>query len=106
MQLQEKIILHIKELKIEALILSSILLETEGLNVRIISTLDFSELNMDDSRVVIEEYESTINSIIIGNQFIWCGEINPFKENMYDDSIMKIDDESYVKELVFDVKNQ
>lgn len=86
--------------------LSSILLEMDGLNVRIISTLDFSELNIDVSRVVIEKYESTINSIIIDNQFIWYGEINPFKENMYDDSIMRIDDESYVKELVFEVKNQ
>ena len=101
---QKEILLLVNNFDIS--VLSSILLETDGLNVRIISTLDFSELNMDDSRVVIEKYESTINSIIIDNQFIWYGEINPFKENMYDDSIMRIDDESYVKELVFEVENQ
>lgn len=46
------------------------------------------------------------NAIIIDGEVIWYGDINPFKENIYDDSIMRIDDEVYAKELILEVKNQ
>lgn len=46
------------------------------------------------------------NAIIIDGEIIWYGDINPFKENIYDDSIMRIDDEVYAQELILEVKNQ
>ena len=46
------------------------------------------------------------NAIIIDGEVIWYGDINPFKENIYDDSIMRIDDEVYAKELILEVKNR
>ena len=45
------------------------------------------------------------NAIIIDGEVIWYGDINPFKENIYDDSIIRIDDEVYAKELILEVKN-
>ena len=46
------------------------------------------------------------NAIIIDGEIIWYGDINPFKENIYDDSIMRIDDEVYAQELILEVKNR
>ena len=61
---------------------------------------------MKDYNVIIEKYNVKGNAIIIDGEIIWYGDINPFKENIYDDSIMRIDDEVYAKEIILEVKNQ
>jgi superfamily II DNA or RNA helicase len=86
--------------------LSNIIIEAQDLCIRILSLNNFEELNVKDYNVIIEKYNSNGNAIIIDGEVIWYGDINPFKENIYDDSIMRIDDEVYAKELILEVKNQ
>ena len=89
------------------------LLETNPINEissmdieRGISTLTgFLFLAIYSTHVIIEKYNSTGNAIIIDGEIIWYGDINPFKENIYDDSIIRIADEVYAKELILEVKN-
>ena len=63
-------------------------------------------MKLKDYNVIIEKCNSNGNAIIIDGQIIWYGDINPFKENIYDDSIMRIDDKVYAKEIILEVKNQ
>lgn len=86
--------------------LSNIIIEAQDLCIRILSLNNFEELNVKDYNVIIEKYNSMGNAIIIDGEVIWYGDINPFKENIYDDSIMRIDDEVYAQELILEVKNQ
>lgn len=86
--------------------MSNIIIEAQDLCIRILSLNNFEELNVKDYNVIIEKCNSNGNAIIIDGEVIWYGDINPFKENVYDDSIMRIDDEVYAKELILEVKNQ
>lgn len=86
--------------------LSNIIIEAQDLCIRILSLNNFEELNVKDYNVIIEKCNSNGNAIIIDGEVIWYGDINPFKENIYDDSIMRIDDEVYAKEIILEVKNQ
>ena len=85
--------------------LSNIIIEAQDLCIRILSLNNFEELNVNDYNVIVEKYNSNGNAIIIDGKIIWYGDINPFKENIYDDSIMRIDDEVYAKEIILEVKN-
>ena len=85
--------------------MSNIIIEAQDLCIRILSLNNFEELNVKDCNVIIEKYNSMGNAIIIDGEIIWYGDINPFKENIYDDSIIRIDDEVYAKELILEVKN-
>ena len=87
----------------ESDILHKLLLESQHLKVRIISNINYSEINLDVSQFSIKEIYTTINAIIIDNQFIWYGEINPFAPNLYENSIMRINDKTYAKELVDEI---
>lgn len=56
----------------------------------------------------IHELKTTkleINSVIIDNKIFWYGGINPFKENKYDDSIMRINDKSVVDNLLIELNS-
>ena len=56
----------------------------------------------------IHELKTTkleINSVIIDNKIFWYGGINPFIENKYDDSIMRINDKSVVDNLLIELNN-
>ena len=86
--------------------LSNIIIEAQDLCIRILSLNNFEDLNVKDYNVIIEKYNSMGNAIIIDGEIIWYGDINPFKENIYDDSIMRINDEVYAKELILEVKSQ
>ena len=86
--------------------MSNIIIEAQDLCIRILSLNNFEELNVKDYNVIIEKCNSNGNAIIIDGEVIWYGDINPFKENIYDDSIMRIDDEVYAKEIILEVKNQ
>ena len=43
---------------------------------------------------------SEINAVIIDKKIVWYGGLNPFVENKYDDSIMRINDKSIVENIV------
>lgn len=45
-----------------------------------------------------------INAVIVDNKIVWYGGINPFKENKYDDSIMRINDKSVADSIIFEAK--
>ena len=48
--------------------------------------------------------ELEINAIIIDKKIVWYGGINPFKDNKYDDSIMRINDKSIADNLIMEIK--
>ena len=43
---------------------------------------------------------SPINAIIIDNRIIWYGSINPFAYSKKDDTIIRIVDEEYAKDII------
>ena len=85
--------------------LSRILVESKNLTIKIISSQNFDSLDLKFKNVLIEINDSPINAIIIDRELIWYGEINPFREDIFGESIMRIDDEAYAKELIDDAKS-
>lgn len=83
--------------------LENILTKSQDLKIQIISNNNFEQLA---SNVTLEKFESMINAIIIDEHIIWYGEINPFKETIYDESIMRIEDAAYAKEMIKEIKKQ
>ena len=79
----------------------NILAKSQDLKIHIISNNSFEKLT---SNMTLEKIESMINAIIIDEHIIWYGEINVFKESIYDDSIMRIDDAVYAKEIIQAIK--
>lgn len=61
-------------------------------NIEIISDLDI------DGRVLIKKH-SEINAIVIDDEIIWYGSINPFSWAKKDDTIIRLVDMEYVKEI-------
>ena len=68
----------------------------------------FKELNDNIEIITAEEINSNvktvkehspINAIIIDDRIIWYGSINPFAYSEKDDTILRIVDEEYAKEL-------
>ena len=85
--------------------LSRILVESKNLTIKIISSQNFDSLDLKSINVLIEINDSPINAIIIDRELIWYGEINPFREDIFGESIMRIDDEAYAKELIDDANS-
>ena len=46
-----------------------------------------------------------INALIIDNKIIWYGGINPFKNIVYDDSIMRINDKAITEKFIKEIKD-
>lgn len=53
-----------------------------------------------NSNVKIIKEHSPINAIIIDNRIIWYGSVNPFAYAKKDDTILRIVDEEYAKEMI------
>ena len=86
--------------------LSNLLNDMQDIVIRILSNCSFEKISINQDNIIIENYESSANAVIIDGHIIWYGDINPFKENLYDDSIMRIVDESYAKEILSEIKNK
>ena len=66
-------------------------------------TYDITEIITDEetnSNVKTVKEHSPINAIIIDDRIIWYGSINPFAYSKKDDSIMRIIDEEYAKDII------
>ena len=53
-----------------------------------------------DKKLNITNEHSDLNVIIIDNRIIWYGSINPFAYASKEDTILRIDDIEYVKEIL------
>jgi len=74
----------------------------ERLN-KILELNDNIEIITDEeinSNVKITKEHSPINTIIIDNRIIWYGSVNPFAYAKKDDTILRIVDEEYAKEMI------
>lgn len=52
------------------------------------------------------ETKIEINAVVIDEKIMWYGGINPFKNNKYDDSIMRINDKSIANSLLKELETQ
>lgn len=69
------------------------LIEMNG-NIKIITDCEL------DKKLNITNEHSDLNVIIIDNRIIWYGSINPFAYASKEDTILRIDDIEYVKEIL------
>ena len=69
------------------------LIEMNG-NIKIITDCEL------DKKLNITNAHSDLNVIIIDNRIIWYGSINPFAYASKEDTILRIDDIQYVKEIL------
>ncbi len=97
----KEIILLINDFDINQLL--KIINEIKDLSTIIITLKEIQNIN--SLNIIVEKNDAKINSIIIDNEIIWYGEINPFKEKVYDDSIIRMKDKIYTKELLAQIKN-
>lgn len=63
-------------------------------NIKIITDCEL------DKKLNIKNEHSDLNVIIIDNRIIWYGSINPFAYASKEDTILRIDDIEYVKEIL------
>lgn len=59
------------------------------------------------NQVKIEKHiSSDINAVIIDKKIVWYGGLNPFVENKFDDSIMRINDKSIAENIIKELSKE
>lgn len=58
--------------------------------------INSENIYLQGANIDVNDKEAVDNSIIIDDRIVYYGGINPFAENMFDESIMRIDDRDFV----------